>query len=45
MRRRGAQPMSKKKDAKRKKLKKSCCGKPLRKMCKRCPRVLLEGRR
>ena len=28
-----------KKKTKQKKLKKSCCGKPKRKMCKRCPRL------
>lgn len=33
----GAPPMAKK-SAKQKKLKKSCCDKPARKMCKRCPR-------
>jgi hypothetical protein len=33
--------MSKKKRDKVKKAKKSCCDKPARKMCKRCPRRAL----
>ena len=36
--------MGKKKD-KQKKLKKSCCEKPVRKMCKRCPKLALAASR
>ena len=35
--------MAKKTSPKLKKLKKSCCAKPARKMCKRCPRRAFGG--